>query len=164
MQPDAAFQISLYYRDALSNMVTVAATTVTNTAANFPTTTNFVDFSIRVPGVQPTDPWAGKNIGIRLLSLATTNNQGGYWDVDNVRLTETVENELADPAVSNGHFQLTLHSEPGLRFEVLASTNAALAVSNWSSLGTVTNVTGSTPFVDGGATLLRRYYRGRQLP
>src|SRR3954462_4982812 len=136
MQPDVAFQISLYYRDSFSNVVTVVAATITNTTANFPTNTHFVDFTAKLPGVQASDPWAGKNIGIRLLSLATTNNQGGYWDVDNVRLTETTENELASPVRSSGHFQFLVQSEPGLRFEVLASTNVALAVPSWTSLGT----------------------------
>ena len=39
-------QLSLYYRDAASNMVTVAATTITNSAQLFPTNTHFVDFSV----------------------------------------------------------------------------------------------------------------------
>ena len=57
---DATLQLSLYYRDAASNMVTVAATTITNTAQLFPTNTHFVDFSVQVPGVLPTDPWANQ--------------------------------------------------------------------------------------------------------
>jgi hypothetical protein len=164
MRPGVTFQIGLYYRDASSNMVTVAATTVTNTTANFPTNTHLVDFQVNVPGVRSSDPWAGKNIGIALRSTATTNNAGGYWDVDNVRLIETVENQLVAPAMTNGHFQLTLQSEPGLVFEILASTNAGLAVSNWTSLGTLTNVTGTTPLVDSSAAGKARFYRARQSP
>jgi hypothetical protein len=164
MEQGVAFQISLYYRDANSNMVTVAATTLTNTTANFPTNTHFVDFTVKVPGVQPTDPWSGKNIGIQLLSLATTNNQGGYWDVDNVRLIETVENELASPALSSGHFHMTVQSEPGLAFQILSSTNVAVPISNWTSLGNVTNFSGTTPFVDSNNPGAQRYYRARLLP
>jgi hypothetical protein len=119
---------------------------------------------VKVPGVQASDVWAGKNIGIQLLSLATTNNQGGYWDVDNVRLVETVENELVNPLLTVGHFQTTVQSEPGLSFQILASTNIALAVSNWTSLGNVTNVSGATPFVDSSTPGSRRYYRARLLP
>jgi hypothetical protein len=164
MQPGVTFQLGLYYRDAQSNRVTVAATTLTNTTANFPTNTHLVDFQVQVPGVQAGDPWAGKNIGIQLLSTATFINAGGYWDVDNVRLVETVENQLANPAISNGQFQFTARSEPGLRFEILTATNPALPASNWTSLGVITNVTGATPFVDTNAPGAQRYYRARLLP
>jgi hypothetical protein len=164
MQPGVTFQISLYYRDASSNMVTVAATSITNTTANFPTNTHLVDFQVQVPGVQAGDPWAGKNIGIQLLSTAGFDNAGGYWDVDNVRLTEVVENELVNPGLTNGHFQMIVRSEPGLTFEILASTNLPLTASNWASLGTVTNITGATPFLDSSLAGSRRFYRARQMP
>ena len=52
----ATLQLSLYYRDAASNMVTVAATTITNSAQLFPTNTHLVDFSVYVarrPGDRP---------------------------------------------------------------------------------------------------------------
>jgi hypothetical protein len=164
MELGVPFRISLYYRDAVSNMVTVAATIATNTTANFPTNTHFVDFTVKVPGVQPADPWAGKNIGIQLLSLATTNNRGGYWDVDNVRLVETVENNLASPALSGGHFRMTVQSEPGLKFQILASTNVTVPVSNWTSLGNVTNLSGVTQFVEPGTAGGRHFYRAKLLP
>ena len=85
----ATLQLSLYYRDSSSNMVTVAATTITNSAQLFPTNTHFVDFSVYVPGVRATDPWAGQNIGVQIASTVGFDLMGGYWDVDNVRLTET---------------------------------------------------------------------------
>lgn len=44
-----------------------------------------ITFSLFLPTVQPTDPWAGKAIGI---SIRAIGNAGGYWDIDNVRLTE----------------------------------------------------------------------------
>ena len=161
---NATLQLSLYYRDAASNMVTVAATTVTNSTAAFPTNTHFVDFSVQVPGVLPTDPWANQHIGVQLLSSITdTNLQGGYWDLDNVRLTETVLPSLLNPQISSGHFSLTVRSEPGLRFEMLAHTNLSAPLSNWTILGTVTNTTGTTNFADPAAILDRRFYRARQL-
>ena len=60
MKDGVTLQLSLYYRDAASNMVTVAATTITNSAQLFPTNTHLVDFSVYVPGVRATDPWAGQ--------------------------------------------------------------------------------------------------------
>src|SRR5262245_41704501 len=90
MSNGATFELSIYYRDASSNIVTVAATTITNTKALFPTNTHFTDFQARVPQVKSGDAWAGKNIGIRLASTTSFALTGGYWDIDNVRLTESV--------------------------------------------------------------------------
>jgi hypothetical protein len=159
----ATLQLSLYYRDAASNMVIVAATTVTNSAQLFPTNTHFVDFSVQVPGVLPTDPWANQKIGVQIASTVGTNLAGGYWDVDNVRLTEAPLPTLLNPQVTNNQFILTLQSLPGLRFEMLAHTNLSAPLSNWTILGTVTNTTGTTNFLDPAASLDRRFYRARQL-
>ena len=159
----ASLQLSLYYRDASSNMVIVAATTITNSAELFPTNTHFVDFSVYVPGVRATDPWAGQNIGVQIASTTTYDLRGGYWDVDNARLTETLLPTLTDLGLTNGQFGFTLQSQPGLRFDILATTNPALPISNWTNLGTLTNVTGITPFLDPATSLDRRFYRARQL-
>jgi hypothetical protein len=43
------------------------------------------DFSVILPAVQSTDPWAGKNISV---AIRATGAAGGFWDVDNVRLME----------------------------------------------------------------------------
>ena len=160
----ATVQLSLYYRDASSNMVTVAAATITNSADLFPTNTHLVDFSVYVPGVLPTDAWAGQHIGVQIASTVSTNLSGGYWDLDNVRLTETALPVLSNPLVTNSQCGFTLLSQPGLRFEILASTNPASALSNWSSVATLTNVTGAIPFLDPATNLSRRFYLARQLP
>ena len=160
----ATLQLSLYYRDASSNMVTVASTTITNSVQLFPTNTHLVDFSVYVPGVRANDPWAGQNIGILIASTVGFDKANGYWDIDNARLTETALPALTEPQVMSSQCGFTLQSQPGLRFEVLASTNLALPLSNWTSLGTLTNVTGAIPFLDPAANLSRRFYRARQLP
>jgi len=159
----APLKLSLYYRDAASNMVTVAATTITNSTELFPTNTHFVDFSVQVPGVLPTNAWANQNIGVQIASTVGFDLIGGYWDIDNVRLVETPLPALLGPQVTNSQFSLTLQSQPGLRFEILAHTNLSAPLSNWTSLGTVTNATGTIAFVDAAATLARRFYRARQL-
>lgn len=81
--------LSLYYRDGGNNMVTVASTPITYTAASLPSTTHLTDFQVHVPTVQAGDAWAGQNIGIKLESTFGTG--AGYWDVDNVRLTAVPE-------------------------------------------------------------------------
>jgi len=82
-----AFQLGLFYLDGASAPVSVGATTVTYSAAGFPTITHLIDHAVETAVVQPGDAWAGKQIG---LSLTSTSGTGvGYWDFDNVRLTST---------------------------------------------------------------------------
>jgi hypothetical protein len=163
MQEGTTLQLSLYYRDAASNMVSVAVTTITNNGAIFPSGTHFVDFQVQVPTVKASDPWAGRHIGIQLLSTVGFDLMGGYWDLDNVRLSSAAAPLLLAPGYTNGHFSFTLASETGLAFDILASTNAALPLSNWTSLGTVTNLTGTASFTDSASNAGRRFYRARQL-
>ena len=159
----ATLQLSLYYRDAASNMVTVAATTITNSAQLFPTNTHFVDFSVDVPGVLTTAPWAGKNIGVQIASTVGFDKANGYWDLDNVRLTETALPVVTNPRMTNSQFGFSLLSQPGQQFEMLASTNLSLPISNWTSLGILTNVTGTAAFSDPATNFTGRFYQARQL-
>ena len=164
MLPGVTFELDLYYRDAASNQVIVAATSITNSLSVFSNTVTLIDFQVSVPTVQPADAWAGQHIGIRLLSTVDPSVQGGYWDLDNIRLIGIRQPSWANPIWSNGLFALTLQSEAGLQFEVLASDDPSLPISNWISLGTVSNVTGSVAFTDTAANSERRFYRARQLP
>jgi hypothetical protein len=162
MTNGVTLDLSLYYRDSSSNMVTVATTTVTNSLQAFPTTTNFVDFQVHVPAVKAADAWAGQHIGIQLLSTANFGNAGGYWDLDNVRLRETPALALSSAETMNGLFSFTVVSQPGVQFEIQASTDTAAASGNWVTLATITNATGVTPFTDSMTNSIR-YYRARQL-
>lgn len=162
MPPGAMLQLGLYYRDAASNKVVIAARTITNSLALFPDGTNFVDFTVSLPGVKPGDAWADKYIGIQLLDTSASPSLG-YWDVDNVRLAfERVPMSLS-PVWNGGQFQFTLNSEPGTKLEILSSTNLGLPLPNWTSLGIVTNTTGADLFADDG-TLSQRFYQLRQSP
>src|SRR5262249_30607344 len=51
MSNGATFQISLYYRDAASNQVMVAAAAITNSLGLFPTNTHLTDFQVMLPTV-----------------------------------------------------------------------------------------------------------------
>jgi HpiC1 cyclase len=165
MTNGASLQLGVYYRDGVSNRVVVAATNVIHNTAVFSNTTHLVDFSVSVPPVQPNDAWVGQHIGILFLSTISTNLQpGGYWDMDNVRLTGISPTVLSSPVRTNNQFQFLLQSEPGLKFEMQATTNSLLNPSDWTSLGTLTNATGSVPFVDTDTNFDHRYYRARQLP
>ncbi|HAM72865.1 MAG TPA: hypothetical protein DCM86_14590, partial [Verrucomicrobiales bacterium] len=80
--------IGLYYRDAASNQVVVAEAIATNSPAVFSNRTHLVEFRAELPTVRTQDPWANQPIGIRLLSTVGAQLQGGYWDLDNIRLRE----------------------------------------------------------------------------
>ena len=161
MKPGVTLQLGLYYRDASSNAITVASTTITNSSALFPTNTHFVDFSVFLPQVKASDPWAGQNIGIQLLSTVGFDLAGGYWDVDNVRL-QTPAVILGNVGLTNGTFSLTVQGAPGSVFEVQGTTNINPGAT-WISLGTFTNKTGVASFTDSAAKSNSRFYRARQL-
>jgi hypothetical protein len=50
-------------------------------------TTQSQDFSVYLPPVQPGDAWAGKTIGV---AIRAAGKAGGFWDLDNVRLAESL--------------------------------------------------------------------------
>ncbi|MBL9166110.1 MAG: PEP-CTERM sorting domain-containing protein [Verrucomicrobiales bacterium] len=85
----STFELGLFYTDAGNSLAPVAATSITYTPAAFPNATHLLDYQVTLPAVQATDAWAGKNIGIRLLSTFGTG--AGYWDLDQVRLTVVPE-------------------------------------------------------------------------
>ena len=93
MKDDVPIEIRLYYRDAENEKVTVGATTFTY---DFDTGyfRHFNDVQLDIWQVMETDPWASKDIGVQLISTLTladldpvTGRAGGYWVLDNVRLT-----------------------------------------------------------------------------
>jgi hypothetical protein len=162
MQQGATLELSLYYRDVASNRVTVAATSVTNLITVFSNNTQLLDCTVNVPTVRATDAWANQSIGILLLSTVSTNLQGGYWDLDNVRLREGPA--FLNPTKASTQFSASLLGEPGAAFEFLTTTNIALPSSAWTSLGIVTNINGTIPFIDTAPEFDQRFYRARQLP
>jgi hypothetical protein len=89
---------------------------------------HFVDFSVSTDPVTPTDPWAHKPIGVRILSTVSDAQRGGYWDIDNVRLTREIvpEPRVEVRATWEGTpTALTLRwgSQPGYTYRVLTSTD-----------------------------------------
>jgi hypothetical protein len=67
------------------------------------TATQLVDFSVTLPPVQPDDAWVGKNIGI---AIRANGAAGGFWDLDNVRLTELAGDFTGDGVVNLSDLQI----------------------------------------------------------
>ncbi|MHC4356082.1 MAG: hypothetical protein ACYS0H_25550 [Planctomycetota bacterium] len=82
VEPLDTLELVLYYRDG-DQIVDVASQTVEATGLS---SIELKNFSLRVPAVQADDAWAGMTIGI---SLRAVGMPGGFWDIDNVRLTES---------------------------------------------------------------------------
>jgi hypothetical protein len=159
LMPGATLRLGLYYRDAASNIVMVATTSVTHSTETFPNHTHLVDFQVHVPTIQTSDPWAGKNVGIQILSTVSFGLQGGTWGLDNVRLVKTPAPTLFNAAFTTNGFTFTVNSEPGQAVEMFTATNLLTVASNWISLGTFTNATGVTNFSHGSTNCTQRFYR-----
>ncbi|MBI3415278.1 MAG: hypothetical protein HY043_08155 [Verrucomicrobia bacterium] len=131
MAEGATLELSLYYRDAASNMVTVAATSITNTADIFTNRTHFINFDVKVPSVKAGDAWAGRHIGVQLKSTVTPELAGGYWDVDNFRLSAITRPALVlSYALQGFDLQITWPSETGFRYQVRTSNDLQI----WTNL------------------------------
>lgn len=152
MVEGASLLAGLYYRDEIGNMVTVASTNIVYTPQVFPDQTNFVDFEILVPAVSPSESWAGKKIGVQIVSTSGFDKAGGYWDIDNVRL-ETI------PQVGEAQATLTVQQEgEGVRvswtnvtsvqheFKLQKSRN----LSDWEDVGLPIGVGESSRLVPSG--------------
>jgi hypothetical protein len=162
MEPGSILQMSLYYRDDDGNMQTVAFTNIVNDTNVFTSDTSFLQYELSIPAVQASDPWAGRHIGIEFQPQPlSSQDQGGFWDIGNVQLWNIPC--LLNPTLSNGQFGATLLSQPGQIFQILATTNFALPRSNWSSVVTVTNNSGTASFVDPTPSPQQRFYQARQV-
>lgn len=87
----SSLKLSLYYRDGANQIAVGTPTTITFNSSTFDLTGPtyaLIDFTVATPIVQASDAWAGKNIGISIVSDLATG--AGYWDLDNVRLTAVV--------------------------------------------------------------------------
>jgi hypothetical protein len=158
MLQGATIELALYYRDVASNMVVISATSITNLSDIFSNNTHFLDFHTDTPFVKPSDPWEGQHIGVRILSSITdTNMEGGYWDLDNARLTAIPLPTLTKPVWTNGQFSFLVQSEPGIAFEVQKAS--ILDELGWSSLGFTTNVSGTISVTDTNASSSQSFYR-----
>lgn len=122
MREGVAFEAALYYRDAGTNQVTVAATNVVFTRAAFPTRTTLTDVTLRTPVVRPEDAWAGRHIGIRFLSTVSDAMKGGYWDLDHVRLVAEGPGEiLVQTEVADGRLRMQWPSVVGYGYQLQRS-------------------------------------------
>jgi len=82
-EPVDTFELVLYYRDA-NEPVDIVRQTVDATDIS---STQLKDVSLYLPTVQSGDGWAGMAIGVALRAIGMP---GGFWDLDHVRLAESL--------------------------------------------------------------------------
>lgn len=113
MKDDVPIEIRLYYLDDENQKVIVGAKTYTyDLDAGY--VKHFNDVQLDIPQVRDTDPWAGKNIGVQLISTLifpddldpVTGRAGGFWDLDNVRLAKSRPDLTGDWFVNLEDFTL----------------------------------------------------------
>jgi hypothetical protein len=114
--------IALYYRDAQSNMVTVATKTLQFNDTNFPNPVHMVDLSVTSDTVRSGAPYAGKNIGVSISSAADFSNAGGVWDADNVRITVGHAVTLRT-SIAGSNLRLSWDSIAGTPYQILTAPN-----------------------------------------
>jgi hypothetical protein len=79
-----------------------------------------------------------------------------------VRLTTTRAPALSNPIWTNVQLSFIIQSEPGTTLEIQKSTNPDAQF--WSSLGFVTNSSGTISFADTNAITGQSFYRARLVP
>ncbi len=99
MKPGVTLTLSVYFRDSTGSPVPIASTVVVHDETLFADRSRFVDFHVDVPRVRSSDPWSEKPIGIRIESTVTPELAGGYWDIEDVRLSREI-------VLPNGSFEL----------------------------------------------------------
>jgi len=83
IEPIDALEVVLFYRDG-NDVVDIVSRTVEAAGLS---STQLMDFSLHLPKVKSGDVWAGKAIGV---ALRAAGMPGGFWDLDNVRLNESL--------------------------------------------------------------------------
>jgi len=111
-EPVDTLELVLYYVDD-ANALDIVRQAIPATGLS---PTHLQDFSVYLPTVGETDAWARKTIGT---AIRATGAAGGFWDLDNVRLVESMP--VAVP-VANASFETPV-VEPNT-FPVLPYMNA----------------------------------------
>ncbi|MCB1125028.1 MAG: hypothetical protein KDM81_00930 [Verrucomicrobiae bacterium] len=165
MQEGVTLALRLYYLDDAGQPVTVAETTVVNSAEIFGDRTFLVDYTVRVPEVRADDAWTGRHLGIGFISTVGFDQPGGYWDVDHVRLRSISRARLENPTFADGTFAFTVMGEPHTDYDVRHTNDLSVPGEQWAESGTVTtDEAGHALFTDSSPLAELRFYTAQEAP
>jgi Zn-dependent metalloprotease len=100
--------------------------------------------------------WTHVAAGNYNLLARAIDNLGAATDSKPVAIVVGAPAQLSGGKVVGGHFQFTIQSDAGSVFQIQRSTDLV----TWTSLGPITNTTGSVPFQDPASPLSSRsFYR-----
>jgi hypothetical protein len=162
MKPGVSLALTLYYVASDGTRPTVASATMVHEGP--PPVRQFTDHQLQIPPVNPGDPWAGRPVGIRIQSTVSAELAGGYWDIDNVRLSVDRAPVLRRSEILEGRIQFVWDGEPGREFEVLSSPDLLRPLAEWTPLARLTNETGEITFSEEVSATGLRLYRTRLHP
>jgi hypothetical protein len=163
MAEGVTLELALFYEDPTGQAQPVARSVVTNRADLWVPPPRLRDFTVRTPVVRDADPWAGRPIGLRFLSTVSLELQGGYWDLDHVRLVALPEQplHLGPPRFENGRCLVTVQGEPAAAVELLASPDLDRPVSAWEVLERRADFTGLATFNVVVPAVRERFFAAR---
>jgi hypothetical protein len=134
VEPMDTVEMVLFYRDESDVMVDIARQRVDALGLS---PQQLVDFSLHLQTVQSGDAWAGKAIGV---ALRAAGMPGGFWDLDNVRLTESLPVSIP---IENASFEAPF-VDPNA-FPALPLIDAWIETDNDTLGSTNTGVFANTP-------------------
>ena len=137
IEPVDSLKLVFFYRDG-NDVVDITSLTVEATGQS---STQLMDFSLCLPKVQSGDAWADKTIGIALRAVGMP---GGFWDLDNVRLIESLPVSIP---IENASFEAPF-VDPNA-FPALPLVDQWIETDNDTAGSTNTGVFANTP---GGKT------------
>lgn len=86
-------EFRLFYRDDDGRRITIDAAEVLNaTDESQPHAKHLADAELVIPAVAADAPWAGRNIGVQMVStVSSVAPVPGYWRIDDIQLTSVPE-------------------------------------------------------------------------
>jgi hypothetical protein len=137
IEPVDSFELVFFYRDG-NDVVDIASKTVEATGLS---STQLKDFSLYLPTVQSGDAYAGKAVSV---ALRAAGMPGGFWDLDNVRLIESLPVSIP---IENASFEAPIvdpNGFPAIPF-VHRWTQIDLDTFSSSNTGVFANTTADSP-------------------
>lgn len=141
MKSGVTLTAMIYFKDSNGNQVPVAQTVVTNSAELFPSVNHLVEFTVDVPPVSAGDAWVGKQMGILFVSTTAADLAGGYWDLDNIRIS-TLDAAAAPQltaARQGNNLRVSWGSFAGRNYQLQATPD----LRSWADRGSAVAGTGS---------------------
>ena len=162
MKTGVALKLELYAINHSSTQTIIASTNLSHSLELFPNRTHLTEFTLRSAVFNENHPLTGQQLGIKITSLANQDNQGGYWVLDNLRLTHNSPPRITKIQALHQHLELTITSEPKSVLEIQGTDSFesfSMPEHAWRTLNAWTNETGMDRFVDERPQSTKRFYR-----